>query len=433
MDKALFARRRRGVMQLMGEGVAIIPTAPEASRNGDVLYRFRPDSDFQYLTNFSEPEAVAVLIPGREQGEFVLFCREKNVEREMWDGRRTGLEGAMEEYGADDAYPIEDIDQILPGLLENRSKIYCFMGRNAKFDTQMMSWFNEVKTKTRSGINAPAEFVDLKYILHELRLVKRSEELRVMRRAAKISAVAHTRAMQTCKPGMFEYQIEAELEYEFRKGGSAYCAYPSIVAGGENACILHYTENESELNDGDLLLIDAGCELDCYASDITRTFPVNGKFSPEQRDVYEIVLAAQAAAVAATKAGAQWNDPHEAAVNVLAQGLIDLGVLEGSLDSVVESGSYRQYYMHRTGHWLGMDVHDVGDYKIDNTWRELEPGMVLTIEPGLYFAPGPDMDPRFSGIGIRIEDDAVVTADGCELTTSDVVKSVEDIEAVMAG
>jgi len=347
MDKALFARRRRGVMQLMGEGVAIIPTAPEASRNGDVLYRFRPDSDFQYLTNFSEPEAIAVLIPGREQGEFVLFCREKNAEREMWDGRRAGLEGAMEDYGADDAYPIEDIDQILPGLLENRSKIYCFMGRNAQFDTRMMKWFNEVKTKTRAGISAPAEFVDLKYILHELRLVKRSEELRVMRRAAKISAAAHTRAMQTCKPGMFEYQIEAELEYEFRKGGSAYCAYPSIVAGGDNACILHYTENESELNDGDLLLIDAGCELECYASDITRTFPVNGKFSPAQRDVYEVVLAAQAAAVDATKAGAQWNDPHEAAVKVLTQGLLDLGIIEGSLDGAIESGSFRRYYMHR--------------------------------------------------------------------------------------
>lgn len=431
-DNDIFARRRRGVMELMGDGIAVIPTAPAYHRNGDVMFQFRPDSDFYYLSRFPEPEAVVVLIPGRAEGEFVIFCRERDPKKEQWDGRRAGLEGACEKYGASDAFPIQDIDDILPGLMENRSKIYCNMGRYPEVDHKLIGWFNEVKSKIRTGIQAPTEFVDLKYILHEMRLVKRSEEQRIMRKAAKISATAHCRAMTSCKPGMTERQVEAELEYEFRKGGSTYAAYPSIVAGGTNACILHYTENDADLKDGDLLLIDAGCEIDCYASDITRTFPVNGKFSAEQKAVYDIVLAAQLAAIEEVGPQNQWNDPHDAAVLILAQGLIDLGVLKGSLDEVLESGSYKRFYMHRTGHWLGMDVHDVGDYRVDGIWRALEPGMVLTVEPGLYFMPADDVDPRFSGIGIRIEDDALVTKTGNEILTAGVPKTTEDIESLMA-
>jgi len=432
MDNSVFARRRRGLMQLMGEGVAIVPTAPVQSRNGDVTYKYRPDSDFYYLTHFPEPEAVAVLIPERDQGEFVLFCRDKHPEKESWDGYREGLEGAVERYGADDAFPIDDIDDILPGLLENRSKVFYNMGSYADFDAQVIHWVNEVKAKIRTGISAPNEIVDLAYILHELRLVKRTEEQRVMKKAARISASAHRRAMQACKPGMMEYEIEAELEYEFRRGGSAYAAYPSIVAGGANACTLHYIENRSELRDGDLLLIDAGCEIDCYASDITRTFPVNGKYSSEQKELYEIVLAAQLAAIEQTRPGNHWNHPHEAAVRILTKGMVDLGLLQGDVDELIENDAHRRFYMHRTGHWLGMDVHDVGDYKVDGEWRPLEPGMVLTVEPGIYIGADVDIDTRWQNTGIRIEDDVLVTKEGNTVLTAGVPKTVDDVEALMA-
>ncbi len=432
MDNSVFARRRRGLMQLMGEGVAIVPTAPVQPRNGDVSYKYRPDSDFYYLTHFPEPEAVAVLAPDREQGEFILFCRDKDLEKEIWDGYREGVEGAVENYAADDAFPIDDIDDILPGLLENRSKVFYNMGRYADFDARLIHWVNEVKAKTRTGISAPNEIVDLAYILHELRLIKRTEEQRIMKKAARISSVAHRRAMQVCKPGMMEYEIEAELEYEFRRGGSAYAAYPSIVAGGANACVLHYIENHSELRDGDLLLIDAGCEVDCYASDITRTFPVNGKYSGEQKALYEVVLAAQLMAIEQTRPGNHWNDPHEAAVRLLTEGMVDIGLLNGDIDALVEQDSHRRFYMHRTGHWLGMDVHDVGDYKVDGEWRPLEPGMVLTVEPGIYIGADEDIDARWHNMGIRIEDDVLVTKDGNTVLTADVPKTVDDVEALMA-
>jgi len=432
MDNSVFARRRRGLMQLMGEGVAIVPTAPVQSRNGDVTYKYRPDSDFYYLTHFPEPEAVAVLIPERDQGEFVLFCRDRDPEKESWDGYREGLEGAVERYGADDAFPIDDIDDILPGLLENRTKVFYNMGSYADFDAQVIHWVNEVKAKTRTGISAPNEIVDLAYILHELRLVKRTEEQRIMKKAARVSATAHRRAMQACKPGMMEYEIEAELEYEFRRGGSAYAAYPSIVAGGANACTLHYIENRSELREGDLLLIDAGCEIDCYASDVTRTFPVNGKYSAEQKALYEIVLAAQLAAIEQTTPGNHWNHPHEAAVRILTEGMIDLGLLQGDVDELIENDAHRRFYMHRTGHWLGMDVHDVGDYKVDGEWRPLEPGMVLTVEPGIYIGGDDDIDPRWRNTGIRIEDDVLVTKEGNTVLTADVPKAVDDVEALMS-
>lgn len=430
----MLANRRRDVMQHMGGGVAIIPTAPVRTRNRDVDYVFRPDSDFFYLTNFPEPEAIVVLVPNRSHGEYILFCRERNPEKETWDGYRAGLEGACEKYGADDAFPIDDIDDILPGLLENRDKVYCNMGRYPEFDTLLMGWVNEVRAKSRNGVHAPGEFVDLDHILHELRLFKRADEIKTMRKAARISAQAHIRAMKMCKPGMYEYQIEAEFLHEFRRHGSQYPAYPSIVGGGANSCVLHYIENNAQLMDGDLLLIDAGCELDGYASDITRTFPVNGKYTGEQKAIYELVLAAQASAIEKVKPGNHWNDPHEAAVRVMVDGLLDLKLLKGKADDIIEKQEYRKFYMHRTGHWLGMDVHDVGDYKVDGIWRLLEPGLVLTVEPGLYiFAGQKDVDERWWNIGVRIEDDVLVTRDGCDVLSADAPKKLEDIEALMAG
>lgn len=431
MDQKIWQRRRREVMQTMGGGVAIVPTAPVHIRNRDVEFPYRADSDFYYLTHFPEPEAVAVLVPGRAHGEFILFCRERDPEKEIWDGRRAGPEGAVQRYGADDAFPIDDIDDILPGLLENKEKVYYSMGRHAEFDLRLIQWVNEVRAKSRTGVHAPGEFVALDHILHEMRLFKSAEEVRLMRRAAKISANAHRRAMRAARPGMMEYELEAELLYEFKKGGAEFPAYSPIVGSGENACILHYTENNAAMADGSLVLIDAGAEVDGYAADITRTFPVNGRFSGEQKAVYEVVLAAQAAALDQVAPGRHWNAPHDAAVRTLTQGLVDLGLLSGEVDGLIEKNAYRRFYMHRTGHWLGLDVHDVGDYKIDGEWRELEPGMALTVEPGLYIAANKDIPERWSNIGVRIEDDALVTADGHEVLTADTPKTVADIEAVM--
>jgi Xaa-Pro aminopeptidase len=432
MDGKFSENRRRDVMNQMGNGVAILPTAPIRNRNRDVNFPFRPDSDFYYVTNFPEPGAVAVLVPGRANGEYILFCREKDAEKEIWDGRRAGLQGAKDIYGADDAFPIDDIDEILPGLLENCDKVFYSMGRYQDFDTRLMGWVNEVREKSRTGVKAPGEFVDLNHILHEMRLYKRPEDIRVMKRACKVSAQAHKRAMQVCRPGMMEYEIEAELWYTFKRKGGAFPAYPPIVGGGANSCILHYTQNDAELKDGDLLLIDAGAEIDCYAADITRTFPVNGKFSREQRAVYEVVLSAQLAAIDQVKPNNQWNNPHETAVRILTEGLVDIGLLKGSADDLISDGSYKQFYMHRTGHWLGMDVHDVGDYKVDNIWRLLEPGMTMTVEPGIYIpAESKGVDRRWWNIGIRIEDDVLVTREGNEVLTRDVPKSIDDIEALM--
>ena len=428
----IFGRRRRDIMALMGDGVAVMPTAPVSRRNNDVDYPFRPDSDFQYLSGFPEPESVLVLVPGRTHGEYILFCRERDAEKETWHGRRAGLEGAIESFGADDAFPIEDIDDILPGLLENRPKIFSCMGRYSEFDSQLLQWFNEVKSKKRAGVNAPGELVDISHLLHEFRLIKSNHEISIMKRAARVSADAHCRAMRACKPGMMEYQIEAELEYEFLKGGAHSSAYPSIVAGGANSCILHYTENSDKLIDGDLLLIDAGAEIDCYAADITRTLPVNGTYSAEQRAVYDIVLDAQVAAIAEVKSGHHWNQPHEAAVKRLAQGMIDLGLLEGGIEDVIENNHYQRFYMHRTGHWLGMDVHDVGDYRLGDQWRLLEPGMVLTVEPGLYIPAADDIDQRWHNIGIRIEDDVLVTRKNAQVLSGGVPKQPAEVEALMA-
>lgn len=433
MEKREFARRRKRLMDVVEPGSIIIqPNAPERIRNRDVYYPYRSDSDFFYLSGFPEPESVVVLVPDRAQGEFLLFCREKDEEAETWHGRRAGLEGACAEYGADDAFPITDLDDILPGLLENKERIYYTMGRYAKFDQRLVSWLNRVTSKGRAGVHAPDQFVSLGHVVHEMRLFKSSQELKAMRRAATIAAEAHRRAMAVCRPGMREYQVEAELLHCFMQHGARAPAYPSIVGSGANSCILHYTENAATMKEGDVLLIDAGAEYDYYASDVTRTFPVSGEFTEQQRLAYEIVLEAQAAAIAEVRPGNTWNEPHEAAVEVITRGLVDLGILKGRLRKLIEAEAYRPYYMHKTGHWLGMDVHDVGDYKVADEWRIFEPGMVTTVEPGLYFSAGvKDLPKQWWNIGIRIEDDVLVTETGHEVLTIDAPKSIEDVEAVM--
>jgi Xaa-Pro aminopeptidase len=432
MNRTEFAKRRKRLMQAMGtDAIAILPTAQERIRSRDTEYHFRADSDFYYLTGFPEPEAVAVLIPGRAHGEFLLFCREKDPEMETWHGRRAGLEGAQELYGADDAFPMADIDEILPGLLENKDRVYYTMGAHRDFDRQVMDWINALRKKSRAGVHTPGEFVALDHLLHDMRLYKSAAEAATMRKAAKISSQAHLRAMRACRPGVQEYQLEADILHEFMMHGARFPSYNSIVGGGANGCILHYTENSDELRDGDLVLIDAGCEYDYYAADITRTFPVNGKFSPEQRALYDLVLEANHAAIEQVRPGNHWNQPHEAAVKVLTQGLVKLGLLKGRVSQLIKDQAYRRFYMHRTGHWLGMDVHDVGEYKVGEEWRVLEPGMVLTIEPGLYISPGKGVAKKWHNIGIRIEDDVLVTKSGHEVLTRDAIKDADEIETWM--
>tara|TARA_Y100000815_G_scaffold135474_1_gene122142 strand:+ start:1140 stop:2471 length:1332 start_codon:yes stop_codon:yes gene_type:complete len=429
-----YVRRRKALMaEMEPNSIAILPAAPMYIRNRDVEHIYRQDSDFQYLSGFPEPEAVIALIPGREHGEYVLFCRERDPARELWDGLRAGQDGAISEYGADDAFPIGDIDDILPGLIEGRSRVYYAIGSNQEFDHRLMEWINTIRSKARQGAQPPNEFVALDHLLHDLRLYKSANEVKVMRQAAEISARAHIRAMQASRAGLYEYHLEAELDYEFRKGGAKMPAYGSIVAAGKNACILHYRENDAVLKDGDLVLIDAGCEIDCYASDITRTFPVSGRFSTEQKAIYELVLAANEEAFKHIAPGKHWNEAHEATVRVITAGLVELGLLNGDVDELIAAEAYKPFYMHRAGHWLGMDVHDVGDYKVGGEWRVLEPGMAMTVEPGIYIAAdNQDVAKKWRGIGVRIEDDVVVTRHGCEILTNGVPKSVAEIEALMA-
>jgi len=433
MRKEEFARRRRQLMRLMGrDSIAVLPAAPVRHRSGDVEYAYRQDSDFHYLTGFGEPEAVAVLVPGRAQAEYILFVRERDPAREAWDGRRAGPEGARRQHGADDAFPIGDMDEILPGLLENRARVFYTMGAYADFDQRVVGWVNGLRTQARNGRHPPQEFVALDHVLHDMRLYKSRHELELMRTAARIAAQAHQRAMRFCRPGATEYQVMAELLHEFRRH-NADTAYHPIVGGGANSCVLHYRDNDQPLTGGDLLLIDAGCEYEYYASDVTRTFPVNGRFTREQRAVYEIVLAANRAAIARVRPGNHWNEPHEAAVRVITHGLVKLGLLKGRPAALVKSGDYKRFFMHRTGHWLGLDVHDVGDYKVGDAWRVLEPGMVLTIEPGIYLpARARGVPKRFRNIGIRIEDDVLVTARGAEVLSARAPKDPAQIEALMA-
>jgi Xaa-Pro aminopeptidase len=430
---AEFARRRRQLSRLMGrDGIAIVPAAPTRTRNSDVEHPYRQDSDFHYLTGFGEPDSVAVLVPGRAAAEYILFLRDRDPLRETWDGRRAGPAGAVEKYAADDAFPISDMDEILPGLMENRERVFYAMGTHPEFDQKVLGWLQVLRTQARNGKHPPQDIVALDHVLHDMRLYKSRTETGLMRESARIAAAAQLRAMRYTRPGRYEFEIAAELMHEYGRH-NAQASYQPIVGGGANSCILHYHENDARLADGDLLLVDAGAEYQSYASDITRTWPVNGRFSPAQREVYEVVLEAQCAAFAATKPGNHWNEAHEAAVLAITRGLVSLGLLKGRVPKLIKDGAYRRFFMHRTGHWLGMDVHDVGDYKVGDEWRVLEPGMAMTVEPGIYIPAGSRGVPkRFWNIGIRIEDDVVITSGGCEILTSDVPSDPDAIEAVMS-
>jgi Xaa-Pro aminopeptidase len=429
-----FARRRKQLARIMGRGsIAILPAARVSHRNSDVEHPYRQDSDFYYLTGFVEPESVAVLVPGRAAAEYILFVRDRDPLRETWDGRRAGPAGAQERFAADDAFPVADLDEILPGLMENRERIYYAMGSHPEFDQKVVGWLQALKSQApRQGTQSPQEMIALDHVLHDMRLYKTRVETGLMREAGRIAAAAQVRAMRHTMPGRYEYEVAAELMHEYGRH-NATAAYQPIVGGGANSCILHYRENESRLNDGELLLVDAGAEYQCYASDITRTWPVSGCFKPAQRELYEVVLEAQLAAIAATRPGNHWNQAHEAAVQVVTRGLVSLGLLKGRVPKLIKDGAYRKFFMHRTGHWLGLDVHDVGDYKVGEAWRVLEPGMVMTVEPGIYIPAGTRGVPRrFWNCGIRIEDDVAVTSGGCEVLTADVPKDPDEIEALMA-
>jgi Xaa-Pro aminopeptidase len=433
IDASEFARRRKQLMRIAGDdAILIVPAAPERIRSRDTHYPYRQDSDLWYLTGFPEPDAVVVLVPGRAHGESILFCRERDPEREGWDGPRSGPEGAVAQFGMDDAYPIEDLDEILPGLLEGRSRVYYHFGRDAEFDLQLIGWLNRVRAQVRMGAQPPHEFLELGHLLDELRLFKSRDELKLMQRAADISVAAHEAAMRAAKAGMREYELQAEIERVFRMH-DAVPAYGSIVGAGSNACVLHYVANGAQSQDGDLVLVDAGAEYRNYASDITRTFPVNGRFSREQRALHDLVGAAQAAALALAKPGVAYEAGHNAAVHTLTEGLLKLGLLKGTLEKNIAEGHYKRFYRHKTGHWIGLDVHDVGDYRIDGESRLLEPGMVFTIEPGLYVSPDDkSVAAKWRGIGIRTEDDVLVTRDGCRVLTDKLARSADEIEALMA-
>ncbi|MEL1266068.1 aminopeptidase P N-terminal domain-containing protein [Pseudoxanthomonas putridarboris] len=430
---AEFARRRKQLMRMAGDdAILVLPAAPERIRSHDTHYPYRQDSDFWYLSGFPEPEAVLVLVPGRKHGEALLFCRERDPEREAWDGPRAGQEGAVGDYGMDDAYPIDDLDEILPGLLEGRSRVYYHFGRDADFDLKLIGWVRHVRAQVRQGAEPPHEFLELGHLLHELRLFKSRDELKLMRRAADISVQAHLAAMRAARPGIHEYELQADVERVFR-AHDAWPAYGSIVGAGANACVLHYRANNAQARDGDLVLVDAGAEFRGYAADITRTFPVNGRFTPAQRALHDLVGAAQRAALAQARPGLPYEAGHNAAVETLTEGLLKLGLLKGKLEKNIADGSYRRFYRHKTGHWLGLDVHDVGDYRIDGESRLLEQGMVFTIEPGLYVSHDDEtVDAKWRGIGIRTEDDVLVTDGDPSVLTDALARNADEIEAAMA-
>ena len=421
-------------MRMIGKGgIGIVPASPEKLRSRDVAYPYRQDSDFYYLTGFAEPEAIAVLAPGRELGEYVLFCRERDFRRETWDGARAGPEKAVAEFGADDAFPISDIDEILPGMIERAERVYYTMGVHPEFDTRLIGWVTHLRNRGSPGTHTPDEFIAMDHLLHDLRLYKSRAEIAAMRRAASVAVKAHLRAMGFCRPGRYEYEVEAEFLHEFRRHGMR-PSYLPIVGSGPNACVLHYSANGRQMQAGELLLVDAGCEFDCYASDVTRTYPVSGRFTPAQRAIYDVVLQAHAAALRAIAPGRHWNEPHDAAVKVITRGLRRLGLLKGHVNALIRAGEYRRFFMHRTGHWLGMDVHDVGDYKVGEQWRLLEPGMVMTVEPGIYVAPGTSgVSKRWWGIGVRIEDDVLVTRDRCEVLTAALPREPDAVESLVGG
>jgi len=427
-----YVNRRATLMEHMGEGsIAVIASAKEIIRNRDTEYPFRQNSDFYYLTGFVEANALLVLIPGREMGESILFCEERQVDLEQWTGERMGPERAAQVLGVDDAFPFGDLADILPGLLEGQARIHTTLGEQPEFDKELLSWVKGLQTYSARGVVAPGEIVALSHLLHDLRLYKSSTELQVMRKAATITCAAHTRAMQACQPGLIEGALEAELIYAFMKNGARHPAYPCIVGGGANACVMHYTRNSDILNSGDLVLIDAGCEFEHYASDVTRTFPVNGRFTAPQKRLYNIVLKAQLCAIDAVQPGNAFDQPHIVAIRIMVEGLVELELLKGDIDKLIEAEAYKIFCVHKTSHWMGLDVHDVGDYRVGEVWRELEPGMVLTVEPGLYIPDNDAFDLPWRGMGIRIEDDVLVTRDGHEVLTQNTVKSVDDIELLM--
>lgn len=430
-----YQRRRAALMGMMApDSIAVVPAATVRMRNRDTQYPFRQDSDFFYLTGFAEPDAVLVLAPGRQHGQVILFCRERDARAELYDGERLGPDRAVAGLRIDDAFPVNDLEDILPGLLEGRERIYMTLGEHPDFDHRMLHWVNGLRSRDAAAAPQPGEFVALQHLLHEQRLFKSAAEMRLMREAARITCVAHRRAMTACRPGMTELALEAELTYEFMRNGARAPAYPSIVGSGRNACVLHYTDNAATLRAGDLVLIDAGCEYACYASDVTRTFPVSGVFSASQQALYEIVLEANRKAIASCRPGARFMTPHEVAIRVMVEGLLELKLLHGELDEILETQAYRTFCPHNSSHWLGSDVHDVGEYRVGDMSRELEPGMVLTIEPGIYLPVGPATDglaPRWRGIGIRIEDDVHITRDGHEVLTADAPKTVADIHRLM--
>jgi Xaa-Pro aminopeptidase len=419
-------------MRMIGKGgIGILPASLAKVRSRDVEYPYRQDSDFYYLTGFAEPESVVVLTPGRPQGEYILFCRERDRQREVWDGTNAGPDEAVSDFGADDAFPMSDIEEILPGLMESAERVYYTMGVHTEFDARLIGWVRALRHQGSPRAHAPDDFIPLDHILHDLRLYKSRGEVAALRRAAEIAVKAHLRAIAQCRPGLYEYEIEAEFLHEFRRHGMR-PSYLPIVGSGPNTCVLHYTANGRQMQDGELLLVDAGCECDYYASDVTRTYPVGGRFSPEQRAIYDVVLEAHETALDAIGPGSHWNDAHDAAVRVITRGLRRLGLLKGSPAALMRDGSYRRFFMHRTGHWLGMDVHDVGDYKVGDQWRVLEPGMVMTVEPGIYIAPGsPGIARRWWGIGVRIEDDVLVTNKGYELLTADLPRAPDELEALV--
>ena len=432
-DPAPFVQRREQLLRQMhkqGRGVAIIPTSRETIRNRDTHHPFRFDSNFWYLTGFEEPDAVLVLLIS-DTPQSLLFCRSKNVERELWEGFRFGPDAARECFAFDNAFPLESLDEVITEHLTGAHTLWHSVGVNAEWDARVGRWLESARSQARAGKQAPTHIADWRALVEPMRRCKDADELALMQRAADIAANAHARAMRACHPGLYEYQLDAELQYAFLQAGGHPPTYPAIIAGGANACVLHYTANNQPLRDGDLVLIDAGCEVNGYASDITRTFPVNGRFSPAQRDLYEITLAAQLAALEATRPGVAFHAPHDAALRVLAQGMIDLGLCQGSIDGVIESGDYRRFYMHRTSHWLGLDVHDAGPYHEDDEWVRLQSGMTLTIEPGFYVRPADDVPAAFHNIGIRIEDDVVVTDTGCRVMTDGAPKTIEAIEQWM--
>lgn len=429
-----FAKRRKQLMQKVGSNsIVILTAAPVAVRNHYHEYPYRQNSNFYYLTGFEEPEAVMILVPKRKSGEFILFNRVRDRDQEIWEGYRAGQEGAKKIFGADEAYPISELEKKLPELLEGREEIHYPLGHDKHYDDMIIKAMNQIRGRVRQGIQSPFALMDISPTIHEMRLIKSPAEIALMRKAAEISADAHIRAMQVCKPGINEYQLEAELTYEFQRNGARFCAYTPIVGSGANSCILHYNSNNQVVKNHDMVLIDAGCEYQYYASDVTRTFPSNGKFSAEQKAIYEIVLAAQLAGIKAIRPGLSWPVIDDICIKIITQGLIDVGLLKGKLANLIENKAYLPFYMHRSGHWLGLDTHDSGRYKIGDKWRKLEAGMVRTVEPGIYISADiPGVHKRWHNIGVRIEDDVVVTKNGHDVLSGDAPKSIAEIETIMS-